>query len=141
MSPQRFRRPAILLLALHLHACTSWQAIPEVPRPRIVNEEPAARITTLDGSRIVVLQPRLEGDSILGMNEVSRKCEIPGSVEASVCQETSLSFSLIDLQLLEVRRPDPAKTFGAIVGGGGVLLLALTILIGCSSGGEFASPC
>ena len=117
MKLHRYRRPAILLLVLHLQACTSWQTTPISPRQVIVEEDVgSARLTMLDGSRIVVTGPRIERDSIVG---TTRRCRASDDGFVSrVCGKTEEAlFSVQDVQALEVRQPDAVKSvFGGLVG-------------------------
>ena len=101
MKPLRGRPLALLLLVLHLDACSSWQPLPVSPREYIGTEPTSIRITTLDGERAVLPEPAIANDSIHGI-----LCEV--SVVAAgdqVCTETSETqrYALADVTEWEVR--------------------------------------
>lgn len=137
MRSKWYRKPGILLLAVHVQACTSWQATQMAPRPAIVDQNPeAARVTIPDGSRIVVLQPRVEGDSIVGI----RDCE--SEVTSRACEDTEEALvSLGDVQLLEVRRFNPLKTLVGVAVTVATLGLVILFLACTQDDGGLGSPC
>jgi len=65
------RRPiAAVLLLCYLAACTSWHVEKEVnPLQLISTKHPrVVRLTRADGSRMVLDQPRIAGDSLAGVH-------------------------------------------------------------------------
>ena len=115
MKPRRHRPVALLLLVLHLGACTSWRPIPVSPREYIETEEPAnIRITTSDGETAVVPRPTIANDSIQG-----NICELMvAEAGEQVCTETSETrrYALADVTDWQVRREGSARTLGIVVG-------------------------
>ena len=65
MSELRYRPFALLMLVLYLGACTSWRPSTVSPRQLIEEEQPGAvRVTTTDGTRVLLREPSIEADSI-----------------------------------------------------------------------------
>ena len=88
MRLRRYRPMALVLLVLHLGACTTWRPATVSPQQLIREEQPSSvRITLTSGETITVIDPIVRNDSIGG---------IP----------------LSDVSTVEVRRPDPLGTFG-----------------------------
>lgn len=66
MSGLGYRPLALLLLVLHLGACSSWRPTTVPPRQFIEEERPSrVRITTLDGNQVVLEVPTIVNDSIV----------------------------------------------------------------------------
>jgi len=76
MSAFRFRAVALLMLVLHLGACMTWQPSPISPRQWIEEEQPKlVRVTTTDGSQVVLSDPRIDDDSLgLSVSGQLRPC-------------------------------------------------------------------
>ena len=69
------RRKLAALIALTTTACTSWQ-VQRAPTPSVVQSagDKSIRVELTSGVRVDIYQPRLEGDSIVGMSgPVSQK--------------------------------------------------------------------
>ena len=110
MKPRRHRPVALLLLVLHLGACSAWRPIPISPREYIETEPTDIRITTSDGETAVVPKATIANDSIHG-----NICESV-VVEAEVgvyCWETQ-RYALADVTDWRVRREGWA--FGPVLG-------------------------
>ena len=105
----RFRATvAVVLIPLHLTACTTWRASTLGPTQLIAEEAPSeARVTRTDGARVTIRDPAIRADSIVGQG---------GGV------------AVADVQSIEVRRLSVGNTIvatvfiGAAVVGGTVLL-------------------
>ena len=125
MSSPRFRSAALMMLVLHLGACTSWQVVPISPREFIEAETPeSVRITTDDGSQIIVSNPQMVGDSISADRE---DCGWSDEGVGRACATVLDTFAEDDIRSLEVTSVSPFKTLGLVfVGavaflGGGIL--------------------
>jgi hypothetical protein len=141
MRPSKYRKHAILMFALHLSACTSWQVAPISPREAITEEDlNSARVTVHDGRQLVLIQPQVEGDSISGMTETCRQSELRFGTRA--CESTRGALvSLNDVETIEVRRPNAAKSFVAVLGGT-LATLGFLFLVACiGDDGGWGSPC
>lgn len=100
MSARRYRPMALLLLVLHLGACTSWQLTTVSPRQVVEAEQPSSvRITQPDGTQVVLKDPAIRNDSIVGTDE------------AGMVKQAAL-----DDGVLEVRRLSVGKTIGLSIG-------------------------
>jgi hypothetical protein len=94
-----YRPVALLLLVLHVGACSSWRPLPVSPREYIETEPTSVRITTLDGTRVVLPEPAIANDSIHG-NICALLVFQAGEL---VCTETSETqrYALADITGLE----------------------------------------
>ena len=64
MSVSRYRPVAVLLLCLHLGACTTWQPLPTAPRDYIEAEAPyKIRVLDQHGTWLELNYPRMDGDT------------------------------------------------------------------------------
>ena len=121
MSAFRFRAVALLMLVLHLGACTTWRPAAVAPRQLVEQEmPPSIRVRTLDGRQVVVRSPHIVRDTIFG---VVKACRMSfQSQSGSVCEllETPLA-PLADVQGVEVGRISAGRTVAAVLG--------LTVLI------------
>jgi hypothetical protein len=110
---------SLCLIAAYLPACTSWHV--QGPTPEVVVRDrapPAIRITQLDGSTVVVHQPMIVADSIVGQ---------PMAAKAGQAVVAPVAVALSTVKVLEVRRVDALRTVGATVGG-----LLLISVVGCA---------
>ena len=90
----------ILLVATTLSACTSWQVQQVTPEQVVSAQRPkTVRVQRIDGSRVVVDNPRIDSDALAG---------------ASKGKPTSVP--LADIHQLAVRRTSTGKTIGLVVG-------------------------
>ena len=63
------RGVALALFVLYLPACTTWRAQSFPAQAVILDERPTRiRLTRLDGSRVEVANPRIVGDSVVGIS-------------------------------------------------------------------------
>ena len=100
MSTIRGRPIALLLLALQLAGCSSWQpSVAGPPRFAIQYEAPdQVRVTRLNGDRLVIRNPTMRGGSINGTAE-GEAVNVPTS----------------DVRQLEVRRFSGGRTVGLVL--------------------------
>ena len=88
----------ILLVTTSLTACTSWQVQTVAPEQVVTDQHPSAvRVQLLDGSRVVLDSPRIEGDSLLG---------------ATAGRETGVPLAAV--HNLAVKRGSAAKSIGLV---------------------------
>ena len=106
------RRPIVVaVLVCFLPACTVWQVQPGItPQQLIAARQPdAVRVTLPDSSEIVIHEPTVARDSVMGVVH-----GMDSSVAAS------------DVKQLAIRKVSGGKTFGAVIGLGllGALIAA-----------------
>lgn len=112
--PAPFRTTAALLLACYLPACTAWHTQSATPQQVVATKQPRKlRVVRQDGSRIELLQPRIEGDSLVGTTGVSK----PGTPLPRV------AIALADVKAVEVHEGDAGKTLVLV----GVVGLAMVV--------------
>ena len=104
-----------LLAASTLSACSSWHTQPLTPAQVIAEQHPqAVRIGRADGNRQVIVEPQVTVDSLVGNSDGGRA-----------------SVALADIREIAVRRSDPGKTIGLVVGSvmaaGGALIAIIAI--------------
>jgi hypothetical protein len=92
---------AVLLLVMYLPGCTFWQAtttpLPELTGPP--NPAPALRITTTDGERVEVQEPRVHLDTLIG---------------GAVPDTGWIYLPLASIRKVESRQRNVLKTIGGI---------------------------
>ncbi|MGE0160487.1 MAG: hypothetical protein AB7T31_13835 [Gemmatimonadales bacterium] len=92
---------AVLLLMGSLPGCSTWRLETASPRDIIEQDEPAAvRLTGTEAQAVVILDPRVTGDSISGTTGWRRR--------------TPTSVPIDDVRRIEVREPSPSRTAGLI---------------------------
>jgi hypothetical protein len=107
-----FRRLiACILLPCYLVACTSWKTQEASPQQVLAHEQPdKMRVTLADGSRVVLLEPVVSGDTLTGIGEARR---------------TRLSIPLDDVADVAVRKGDFLKSV--------VLMLGIAVAVGVAA--------
>ena len=95
MRLRRYRPMAVLLIALHLQACLTWQSTTVGPEQAV--EEGSFRVTMADGTRLEVRNATIVDDS-LRADRLCRDIECPGGVAPPI------TIALDDVQELETRR-------------------------------------
>jgi hypothetical protein len=89
----------LLLLATTLAACTSWQVQTVTPEQVVTTQHPSTvRVQRLDGTRAVVDDPRIGGDSLLGLT-IGKPIGVP----------------LADIHQVAVKRGNAGKTVGLVL--------------------------
>ena len=139
MRTQTFRKPAILLIALHLNACSSWRP-GTAPVGELLRTDPPdiVRVTTTDGETRVLDHPVVVGDQ-LSSEAVLRVC--PPDDPIHPCPVTHVDgisvapLALDEITLVEVRTFSPLKTVGglAATAAAGFALLYVLIAVGGDS--------
>ena len=104
-----------LLLAAGLHGCSSWRVQTAPPAEVLANQKPEkVRVTLKDSARLEVRAPGIQGDTLTGQSS-----GLPGPAR----------IALAEINRLEVRKPDTAKSW-ALVGGvvvAGVMAISLVL--------------
>jgi len=113
---------ALVLLAVHLPACTSYQTLADPVADLQASPKPVKKVwvTLQSGAHFQLTSPYVEGDSIRGVSELSRATSVP----------------MADVVRVEVRTLSAAKTVGLILAIPVVIfgsLLGLCALSGCMS--------
>ena len=89
-----------IVLCLGLAGCSSWQVQAVSPGQLFQSRPPGrVRVTRSDSTQLVIDQPRLGADGLAG-----------------VSKGVPVSVPLTQVRALAVRRGDPAKTVGLVVG-------------------------
>ncbi len=125
-----------LLFPAYLAACSSWYVQEVSPQQLIAEEQPGKiRVTRTDGSQVVLEQPRVSGDTLMGCRvQGQRRCPSdPGAVEAD--QQVSISLSRVTD--VAIQKTDPGKTFSAVVVVGAAVFLAAYLIV-CVGGISYA---
>ena len=127
------RLTCCLLLPAFLAGCSSWYVQEVSPQQLLTEEQPGKiRVTLTDGSQVVLQQPRVSGDTLMG--RVAGKGRTP-SGEMFVSEQMSIPLS--DVADVAIQRTDAGKTTAFILGtvvvvGGAVVLVGYLIV--CGSG-------
>ena len=111
---RRYRPMALLLLVLHLGACTKWQRVtPISPQVLIETEQPSAiRVTRADGTQVVVREPRIARDSIISAEDCKPVFTQDGRF---ACTIDTGRVALDEIRLLDVLRTDRPRTLLAVI--------------------------
>jgi len=118
------RALVLLLLATAGPACYGWRAEPPAPEDLIRTRHPSlVRLTTRDGRRILVANPRMLGDTVHGWQSSPR-----GPL---------VDVPLAAIQLAEARYLHAARTTGVVLGAGTVLVTVLGVLVMTSVGPNY----
>lgn len=124
------RGVALLTLCFHLAGCGTWRPAAGPPSEVIRDGAPSpVRITTTDGRVVVVDEPRIEEDAIVGLSEV---CEATrGAQLRSECvMELAIVAGLFEVETLEVRETDVLDTALLVAGGAVVVGWLVGLAIG-----------
>jgi hypothetical protein len=129
-------RVAVVLL---LAGCTSWHTASVSPSVLLSTKHPGkVRIIRPDRSKLVVHQPRIEGDSLVGVTYLlvdKDSILAPGNPKTAVVQHPT-AFALDDIQRLQSRGFSVGRTL-ALAGGVGLgALSTLAIALGEIMGSE-----
>lgn len=129
MTVRRYRPVAVVLVLLHLNACTSWQpiSVQDGPVPERV------RVTT-DNEQFVLSDTRLVGDTAIAGTWSGTPVGITPS--APIVADGLRTVRLIDVLRVESGSFSPLKTIG-LVAGIGVAILGAMYLLACSDSDAF----
>ncbi len=127
------RLTCCLLLPVYLAGCSSWHVQEVSPQQLITEEQPGKiRVTLTDGSQVVLEQPRVSGDTLMG--RVAGKGVTP-SGEMFVSEQMSIPLS--NVTDVAIQKTDPGKTFSAVVVVGAAVFLAAYLIV-CVGGISYA---
>ena len=114
----------LFLLAVAGPACYGWRAEPPSPDALISTRHPSlVRLTTHDGHRILVADPRMLGDTVHGWRS-SRRGPL-------------VDIPVADVQLAEARYLHVARTAGLVLGTSTALVTLFGILVMTSVGPNY----
>jgi hypothetical protein len=97
----KFRRAvALVLLPCYLASCTTWRTRDVGPEQVLVEEEPSqVRVLMYDGSRVVLWEPHVSGDTLSGV--------VRGETPAG---DGAANIPLSDVESVEVRQVNSTLT-------------------------------
>lgn len=111
-----FRTTAAILLVCYVPACAGWRTQSAAPEQVIATKHPErVRITRQDGSRVELLQPLIEADSVAGRDAGASG---PDSLKPRV------AVALADVRTVELHQTKTAETL-LLVGAAGLLIVAV----------------
>lgn len=98
--------------------CSSWHTVPVSPRALVADARPdRVRVTEPDGTRLVIAQPQVVGDSLVGLRG-----------------HRPVGVGLGDVTEIAVRRTSALKTGGLVLG---ILALPFALIGGaCALGAD-----
>ena len=126
------RLTCCLLLPVYLAGCSSWYVQEVTPQQLVTEGQPKKiRVTLTDGSQVVLEQPRVSGDTLMG--KFAPKGVAP-SAQVFVRGE-QVSIPLSDVTDVAIQRTDAAKTtklivWTVLVVGAAVVVVAYSIVCG-----------
>ena len=107
-----------MLLTTLLPACMSWRTESAAPDQVIARDHPGRlRVERKDSTRVVLSQPRLSGDSLIGFHN-----------------QMESGMPLADVSSVAARKLDVAKTVGIPLAAFGLMFL---IACGMGDGGDY----
>ena len=115
---------ALVLALIGLGGCVEWrpEAVP-APSSRAADRLPSeARIVTGDGRELLLRDPRVQNDSLIGM--------VPGARGGA---PEVVGVPLKEIRSLEARRPSVGRSAALAAGIVGGVIVVLTVLFGTSS--------
>lgn len=93
----RWRLTVLLLAGLGLPACATWEAT-TVPAPRVIEEEhpSSVRLTLWSGEQVVLDEPEVRADSIVGDDGSTQARSVPFStVQRVAVRRTNVAAAII----------------------------------------------
>jgi hypothetical protein len=130
VSNRLHRAIALVALLAYLPACTEWHPLPGPQPARGLSGEHDLLLTLKDGSRVTLLQARVQGDSLVGL-------------AAPRSRKVRRAIALTEVREVADHRIDEGRSAIAMVGGVvGVGLLALVAMgIAVSESMSFEIAC
>lgn len=118
------RSIALILMATYVSSCTRWEIQPFTPEATVQAKNPKKlRVTRRDGTRVVMHDPHIVGDSLVGTDWQSR-----------------VVIPLDNVGLVEVSRPNPLGTIALVAAGIGIAGLIVAAASSQNGGGNSALP-
>ncbi len=109
---------ACILLPCYLVACSSWKTQEASPQQVLEDEQPnKVRVTLADGSRVVLKEPVVSGDTLTGSVDGEQR-----------------SIPLADVADVEVRKAEVVPTVALVVLGTAAVLFGLAVIVFCADG-------
>jgi hypothetical protein len=97
------RGTSFVLILVYLSACQGWHTVRVAPESLLATREPAkVRVTTTDGSQIVVEQPVLRGDTLIGTSDGHN-------------QQHEVRVPLTDVRAVATRGVSAGRTVGLVL--------------------------
>jgi len=90
----------VLILYLLCTACTTWRPDTLTPQAVVQGHPRSLRVTRRDSSQVILTQPQLQGDTILGLGPKKAQVRVP----------------LDSVLLTDTRRGDAGKSVLAVLG-------------------------
>ena len=128
MKLRRYRPVSVVLLLLHLGACTTWRPIALSPR-QLIDERPQSIRIWRSGAPLVVSRPSIENDSIVVVEGTCRPIGL-GRYRRYVCPTTAIA-ALGDVDVVEVRSVNRGRSL--------LLLIPIVAFFGVLAG--YRSAC
>ena len=104
---------AAIIMASYWAGCTSWRVKEAAPQ-----RAAELRITLADGRRLLLHDPQVQGDSLVGFTVQE---------QGSASERVRVAFLTADLHRIEGRKLDGTKTGLAVIGLGAVVALVLAL--------------
>ena len=116
----------VLILYLSFSACTSWRPDTLSPQAVVQSHPSSLRVTYADSSSVVISNPQLQGDTIVGLNSKMTK---------------GLRVPLDTVVLTETRHGDAGKTVLTVLGvaAAAFAVAAVAFVISCNQTGCMSS--
>ncbi len=116
-----------ILLPAYLSSCvTNWEVQRASPEQVVDEEQPSQiRVTTTDHSEIVLDEPRVSGDTLIGLE---RDLSSFGSIYAAPDTAAALEIPLADVSHVALKKTDAEKSFKLGLGVVGVAFLVLLVV-------------
>ena len=116
-----------LLLPAYLSSCvTNWEVQRGSPEQVVEEEQPSQiRVTTTDHSEIVLDEPRVSGDTLIGLE---RDLSSYGSIYAAPDRAAALEIPLADISHVAINKIDAEKSMKLGLGVVGVAFLVMLVV-------------
>ena len=110
---QRFARTSVVLLLVLLAGCRTWRTVEMAPGPAILEtRSETVRLRRSDGTRVMVSQPQVRADSIVGFDGF----DIVGA-------------PLADVSAVEVQDWSGPRTVGFVVAQASIVLHLFALIV------------
>jgi hypothetical protein len=108
---------------MHIGGCATWNVQEPAPEQVIAEQEPdVIQITKTDGTKLTVWDPRVVGDSLMGLAPPEDQVWAAGR---AVPENVQLSVALEDVQYVAVEGTD----WGVVIGVGLIAAAALVAMV------------
>ena len=116
-----------ILLPAYLSSCvTNWEVQRASPEQVVEEEQPSQiRVTTTDHSEIVLDEPRVSGDTLIGL---VRDLSSYGSIYAAADRAAAVEIPLADISHVAINKIDAEKSMKLGLGVVGVAFLVMLVV-------------